>query len=289
MRSCLCFLFCLSLFPVIAQPNTEIYLLDSTPTEDGFSTSNFRNISNNPGYDNQPYFTDNNQLLFAKTRNGQTDIALYNLRTGSTNWQNSTPQGGEYSPRPIPGSGGVAAVRLDTTGLQRLYAFDTASNTDSVLVADLQVAYFTFVGESLLLASVLGDDGLHLVTSNLGTRKTDTLLTNAGRSIHAMPNGATASYTYINEQGNHDIYQFDFKTGESYFVAQLPIGVQDHIWLNETTLLIGSGAKLFSYDLFGNGKWIEVADLSDNGITDISRLAISPNGRHLALVANPQS
>jgi hypothetical protein len=57
--------------------------------------------------------------------------------------------------------------------------------------------------------------------------------------------------------------------------------------VNETTLLIGSGARLYLYDLYGDGAWKEVADLSEYKIGNITRLAISPDGTKLAVVALP--
>jgi hypothetical protein len=82
-----------------------------------------------------------------------------------------------------------------------------------------------------------------------------------------------------------DVYQLDISTLESFFVSQLPIGIQDHIWLDESTLLIGSLDKLFLLDLFGNGDWKLVADLSKYNIKNITRLAVNPDGSKLAMVA----
>ena len=84
------------------------------------------------------------------------------------------------------------------------------------------------------------------------------------------------------------IFQLDLESFESFFVAQLPIGIQDHIWLDESTLLIGSRDKLFLLDLFGNGDWKQIADLSEYQIKEITRLAISPDGTKLAIVAEPK-
>ena len=78
------------------------------------------------------------------------------------------------------------------------------------------------------------------------------------------------------------------ETRESFFVTQLPIGIQDHIWLDDSKLLCGSGERLYLYDLFGKGSWEEVADLSAYNIKDITRLALSPNGKRLAVVAEPK-
>ena len=93
------------------------------------------------------------------------------------------------------------------------------------------------------------------------------------------------SYTSVNDEGNMDVYQLDISTLESFFVSQLPVGIQDHIWLDESTLLIGSLDKLFLLDLFGNGEWKLVADLSKYNIKDITRLAVNPDGSKLAMVA----
>jgi hypothetical protein len=100
-----------------------------------------------------------------------------------------------------------------------------------------------------------------------------------------MTDGKSMSYTAINEEGNWDVFQFEPSTGESFFVVQLPVGVQDHVWLDDTSILIGSGSKLFLYDPFREDKWLEVADLSSSGLENITRIAISPDRKHLALVA----
>ncbi|MEM7186438.1 MAG: steroid delta-isomerase, partial [Bacteroidota bacterium] len=83
---------------VLAQPATEVYLMDLTVSEEKISVGNFENISQNPGYDNQPSFDGENRLLYASTRDGQTDILQYNLEDRSKKWFNKTTSGGEYSP-----------------------------------------------------------------------------------------------------------------------------------------------------------------------------------------------
>ncbi|MEM7186209.1 MAG: hypothetical protein AAF466_06080, partial [Bacteroidota bacterium] len=193
------------------------------------------------------------------------------------------------SPTFIPDTYQVAAVRLDTNGLHRLYSYDIASGESYILIDDLQVAYFSFRNNETLLATVLSNGQLDLVLSNLKKGVTDTLLLDAGRSIHKVPDTEMMSYTAANEDGNMDIYQLDPTTGESFFVAQLPVGIQDHIWLSDSKLLCGSGDQLFLYDLFGNGDWKLAVDLSEHNIRDITRLSRSDKGTKLAIVAVPDS
>ncbi len=271
---------------LLAQPNTEIYLMDLEYSESEFSITNFKNLSNNKGYDSQPSFYDNEFILYARTNEKATDIAKYHLKTNSYNWVHYSTLGGEYSPLRIPNSTNISAVRLDTTGLQRLYNYNSETKTSSLLIENLQVAYYSFYDSNTILSSVLSDNKLDLVLSNLSKKTNDTLVLNVGRSIHKVPSTKeTMSYTSVNEEGNLDVFQLDLKSLDSFFVTQLPIGIQDHIWLDETTLLIGSRDKLFLLDLFGNGDWKLVADLSEYQIKDITRLAISPDGKRLALVA----
>ncbi len=285
-RALLLFLY-LSYTIAFAQPNTEVYLMDLSYSEKAFSVSNFRNISNDPGYDNQPSFQSNNLVIFAGNNGGQTDIAQYNIRFDRKFWYHQGSASSQYSPQRIPNSDHVLSVHLDTTGRQRLYHHHLTSGEYKEAHPDIQLAYFAMYDENMLLGSVLGEDGLDLVVTNLQTKQVDTLAHNAGRSFHRIPGSKNMSYTYMNEEGNHDIYQLDMNSFESFFVAQLPIGVQDHTWLNDAILLIGSGPRLYFYDLFGDGVWKEVADLSPYKIDNVTRLALSPDKTKLVLVAEP--
>lgn len=111
----------------MAQPNTDIFLFDLNTKNDSFHLSNFKNISDNDGYNNQPSFMDNNTILYAGTRNGQTDIVQYNIKSGSKTWLCAT-EGGEYSPLKIPNQHAISAIRLDLDGKQRLYRYDLKNN-----------------------------------------------------------------------------------------------------------------------------------------------------------------
>ena len=274
---------------VFAQPNTEVYLMDINQSDNSLWISSFKNVSNNNGYDNQPSFDGNDRLYYAGTRNGQTDIVQYDITKHLKKWFNVLTSGSEYSPKLIPETYMVAAVRLDTSGLQRLYLYQNASGTSSLFV-DLAVAYFNFYDNQTVLASVLSSGQLDLVLSDLRKNSHDTIALNVGRSIHKVPGKEAMSYAVVNDEKNYEIFEIDMDGKyEGHFVCELPIGVQDFTHINETQFLIGSGDKLYLYDLFGSGDWMEVADLSAYRIKDITRLAISPDGTKLALVAEPVS
>lgn len=99
------FLICSLLVSALgwAQTDTEVYLFDLKVNNGKPTLSNPKNISNNPGYDNQPSFWDDDSILFASTRQDQTDILQFNVNEGSTSsWLTYTTAGSEYSPFASP-------------------------------------------------------------------------------------------------------------------------------------------------------------------------------------------
>ena len=157
-----------------SQTDVDVFVMDFTLDDQVMNISGLKNISNNPGYNSQPFFTNNKQLLYAGTQNGQTDIVMYDLTTNTSNVVNTTTPGGEYSPKQIPGSKDIAAVRLDPNGLQRLYSYnqtDIPRGASRMLLDTLEVAYFAFFDSSRIVASILGTNQLNLVVANLKTKQ----------------------------------------------------------------------------------------------------------------------
>ena len=267
-----------------AQNNTEVYVFDISPSYEGLELLNVRNISNNEGYDNQPSFISNERLVFAGNNNGQTDISEYNFTTNLRTWINNPTEGSEYSPQKFPLSQDMAAVRFDKDGRQRLYRYDSKTGNSSEIINDLQVAYFAFYDHYKMLATVLDREEMDLVTIDLQTKKVDTLFKGAGRSIQKIPKTDYMSYSLINNEEKLDLYIMDMSTKESFFVCEIPKDVQDFVWLNDTQILIGKGSKLYIYDTLGEAEWKKVASLEEFGIKNISRMAVSPDGKKLALV-----
>ena len=68
-----------------AQTGSDIYLFHFRLDDENFYISNAKNITNSPGYDNQPFFTlDGDDILYASDDGfGQTDIFKYSLKSHS--------------------------------------------------------------------------------------------------------------------------------------------------------------------------------------------------------------
>lgn len=277
-------------FPVLAQnpANTEIFLFDISKENQEIRIENGENISQNPGYDNQPSFYSRDTLIFSKIRKNQTDIAGVSLKEFSSFWINNSGIGSEYSPQRIPGTMDVAAVRLDTTGLQLLYKYDWKTGESSVLVPGLKVGYFSFLNNDQILTAVLNDTTMDLILYDLEKDTSKILVNNVGRSIHKVPGIHSMSYTVVNEQKNLDLYILDLdgEEAKSYFLVTLPKGTQDYAWLDENRILLGNGSKIFLYDILGISEWTSIADLSDYQLQNITRIAVNSDVTKLALAAD---
>ena len=280
-------LFC---FPVLGQndANTEVFLFNINKENQKIIIENGENISQNLGYDNQPSFYSGDTLIFSKTRKNQTDITGISLKDSNSFWINNSNFGSEYSPQRIPGTMDIAAVRLDTTGLQLLYKYNWKTGESSVLVPQLKVGYFAFLNKDRLLAAVLNDTAMDLMLYDLGKETSKLLVNNVGRSIHKVPGIHSMSYTVVNENKNLDLYILDLKGEEpkSYFLVALPIGIQDYAWLDENRILLGAGSKLFIYDILGESEWTVIADLSEYQLENITRVAVNTDATKLALAAD---
>ena len=102
-----------------------------------------------------------------------------------------------------------------------------------------------------------------------------------GRSLHRIPNTKQLSFIQQKE-GKNVLSSYDTTTQLIQSLLTLPEGVQDVAWLASGTLIFGQGNTLFQWDPTtsrGIHAWKKL-----EGINNISRLALSPNGKLLALV-----
>jgi hypothetical protein len=275
--------------PLFAQvsTNNEIFLFDVISENNELRLENGNNISQNPGYDNQPSFYSEEVLIYARTFEGQTEIAAYNLETQKEERITRTGVGSEYSPSRIPETENVAAVRLDTTGLQRLYRYEWETGESRLIHPELKIGYFAFFTEDKVLITVLAGAGMELIFLDLKEQRKKKIVSGAGRSLHKIPGTESMSYTAVNNQNEIDLYLLDNIDGEpeSFFLTALPQGVQDYVWLDKNRILAGKDNRLFLYDMLGESEWLQVADLSDYGLKNITRLSVNSAGNKLALSA----
>lgn len=277
-------LFALVFITTILAQNTEVYLFDISNSKGELSLTNQRNISNNKGYDNQPSFYNDNILTFVSTRNGQTDIAKYNIRDNSVSFLNDTPNGGEYSPLKIPQTKALSAVRLDNDGKQRLYSYDFKTGESKELVNDLVVAYYTWYDESTIVAAVIEESGLNLYVIDVETGKSRRDALNVGRSFHKIPNSKLVSFIQKNDN-KWTLKSLNPITSETRTIIEMPNKTEDICWLIDGSIIIPMGNTVYKFNPKKDTTFTVLANLEDDNLQKITRIATNEIGTMLALVS----
>src|SRR5690349_23137595 len=101
-------------------PSTDIYLLPLQVTGMGIHVGTPVNITNRPGYDNQPSFTpDSRAILFTSVRaDAQSDIYRYDMAMKATTRVTSTPES-EYSATVYGDGTRFSVIRVERDSTQR--------------------------------------------------------------------------------------------------------------------------------------------------------------------------
>ncbi|QBA64472.1 PD40 domain-containing protein [Muriicola soli] len=277
------FIFCLATTSVLAQANSEVFLLTLEKIGDKIQLGPPKNISNNSGYDNQPSFYNDNLVLFSSTRNGQTDIAAYAANKDSVFWKTNTSGGSEYSPLKIPGSKNFSAIRLDEDGKQLLYEYTWKTGRSRVVLEDLKVGYHLWFNEDILVNSVLVEDRMDLIVSNLKDHSNYTFQRNVGRSLQKIPN--TRLVSFISKE-NEDwvLKSVNPVSGATEVITSLPRGVQDICWLPDGSVLAGQNNQLLRYNP-KKMNWEVIASFPEGEMANITRLATNAISGLLLMVA----
>ncbi|MEM9897250.1 MAG: steroid delta-isomerase, partial [Bacteroidota bacterium] len=267
-------------FSYCQAPETDIFLFELEITDDSIILNEPTNISANEGYDNQPSFTrDSQSVLYARTINDQTDIANYSIASGKTKLVSNTTFGSEYSPLQMPKSSSISSIRLDTSGLQRLYQYSQVGEHE-ILVEDFKIGYHVWINQNRLAAFVLGDPPT-LQVFDLENRSNETIATNIGRALHYTP--GSNSISFVDKSAlPWKIMLHDLATNSKRYLTNSLENTEDFCWLDSKQLLMGQDSILWIWE--ESDGWKKVADLSHFGINNITRLAVSPNQKFLALV-----
>jgi Tol biopolymer transport system component len=269
-------------------PNTDIYLASIEPSTDG----NIRvgaptNVSNHPGYDNQPFFVDGGgSLLLTSMRDGrQTDIYQYDIASQSLKRLTNTDTS-EYSPTPAPG-GRVSVIRVESDGTQRLWAFPAGGGELSLVSKDTKpVGYHAWADDHTLVLFVLGEPAT-LQIADVTSGKADLFAQRPGRCIARTPEGKISFVQKGPAKEPWQIMELDVDARKATPISETLQGREDYAWLPDGRLLMASGSTIFIWGKDNRVKvWQEVADLSSAGIGNITRIAVSPDGKRLAFVAD---
>ncbi|MDH5597895.1 MAG: hypothetical protein OEY34_02160 [Cyclobacteriaceae bacterium] len=267
-----------------AQPSTEVYLLDVIKRDSLLYIENPRNISNNFGYDNQPYFLPDGTSLFYSSQIGeQTDIIQYDLRSGQKTIITSSA-GSEYSPALMPDQNHISTVILEKSGMQLLWKYNLNGTNEKILVPGLKIGYYTWLNSHLVASFVLGDV-VTLQITDINTYQSKVIFKNIGRSLHTIPGSEILSFVDKNDPNEWIIKSYDWKKGTIDTIIALPEGCEDYTWTSDGSIIVGQYNQLFIYNPKSDTTWKTISiDSRINLGGAISRLAINNEKDKIAIV-----
>ncbi len=301
-------LIALAFFQAAAQaprPDTEIFLARLSIQGAKLQVGVPENVTNNPGYDNQPFFAPGNMsMLFSSARGGetQTDIYRYDFATRTISRVTDTPES-EYSPTVTPDGRHLSVVRVEADSTQRLWRFPLnpggragqalRDDAAELVLRDVKpVGYHAWADDRTVAVYVLGSPAT-LQLADTDTGKSEVIARDIGRSLQRIPGRNTISFVGREPAGQPGaapaltIREFDPKTRQvTVLVKAVPGATEaDCAWTPDGMLLMAQGGALYGWRR-GDAAWTRVADLEALGLRGVTRLAVSPKGDRIAFVAN---
>jgi len=273
------------LVPQTPPPPTEVYLATLSTSGNTVKIGTPVNISNSPEYDNQPSFlADAAAILFTSRRDGkQTDIYRYDMKAKQVTQLTHTTEN-EYSPLLTPDKKTFSTVRGDK---QELWRFNLDGTSPQLAYAHTGlIGYHVWIDDHRLAVFVLGANGapatLQLVDTT--TKAAEVIEPNIGQSLLIRPGHRTVSFISRPAGAPPVIKELDPATKKTKVITEALADSQYLTWLPDGRMLMASGSKISLWREGATG-WSVVGDFSAAGLTTISRLAASPDGKWLAIVA----
>jgi dipeptidyl aminopeptidase/acylaminoacyl peptidase len=269
-------------------PGTDIYELSFDGRLDSLSAVAPVAVVRERGYENQPFYTPDGAaiLLTANLDGKQTDIYEFDRKTRQVRRLTATTEG-EYSATVTPDGKGFSVIRVEADSTQRLWRFDRNGTNPRLVLTEIRpVGYHTWIDDDQLALFVLGKPAT-LQHARVSTGKTVVIAQNIGRSLHTIPNTRAVSFVHRESAQAVWVKQFDPATGAITPLVQLQQGNNegDVTWTPDGTLLMSAGTKVYAWRR-GDKDWREVYDVAAHKLGAVTRLAVAPDGRSIALVVN---
>ena len=288
-----------------APPTTDIWIAPITRQGDSLTIGAPRNVTSRPGYDNQPAFTtDSKALLFTSVReDAQADIYRYDLTSRATTRVTTTAES-EYSATITPDRAHMSVIRVERDSTQRLWRFPLRGGEPSlVLEAVKPVGYHAWVDDTTVALFVLGQPA----TLRVANPRTGAVLvadSGIGRALQKLPGREAVSYA---KRADSTTWQLrvlrtstDCRTVAcSTAVAELRGAGEYHVWLSDGSLLavtrVGAEAPRLMrlVPRASSTPPLRVTFMptgigpATSSLRNVSRLAVSPDERWVAIVADP--
>jgi hypothetical protein len=284
-----CILFCMMHSLLAAQlPQTQVFYLPMkhNKKKGSFSFGELQRISKKKGYNNQPSFTPDNKsilyITFIDTTN--TDIVRYDLKSKNMTQVTSTPEN-EYSPIVTPDGEYISCVRGSAQQLWK-YKLDGSGKPQQVIKNFDSIGYYCWINPYTIISFVLPPP-FTLYAHSLENDTNIAFALNIGRSLQPLKNENTAFYVQKRDSVTWYINALQLNAADPpqfYTIGRTLDGEEDFAMMDDGTILMFSGKKLYKWNIVKDKNWKFVHDFESAPVDGFYRIAIAPNQKALAIV-----
>jgi hypothetical protein len=182
-------------------------------------------------------------------------------------------------------------IRVEADSTQRLWSFRLDGSDPRLVFETIKpVGYHVWVDSTTVAMFLLGKPNALVLADTRGGH-VDTLARDVGRSLVRLPNGSGFSFLQHMSDSSWVLTAVDVRgSGRDRRAVPMPLvrmpaGADYVAWLAPAVAITGSGEKLLIWrGAQKSATWSELVDLTRR-LRRISRLALSPDHRWLAIVA----
>lgn len=262
-------------------PNTNIYSLELKSNEQKVLVSNLTLLTNFniEGYNNQPHFINDDELLITSNyeSSGLTDILHLDLEKHQVTRITKTEES-EYSPTVMSNGYDFSVIRQELDDTQPVpqvlwsYPMDRSSFGNALPLNFTNIGYHAWLSEDKVALYLVGSPS-ELILFDLQKNSSTHIGRNVGRCLKVDKKG-NLLFTQNNESGT-EIRSFDPYLGRSKKIANMIEGHQDFDILPNGHLITGQGSTLMTFQPFVSSDWQDLEDFSALGVGKITRISSS--------------
>ncbi|MEM7492912.1 MAG: hypothetical protein AAF296_05980 [Pseudomonadota bacterium] len=274
--------------PQPAFPETEIFLFDYDAASPDDALSEGRNVTNRPGYDNQPFFTKESEtFLYSRDDGQQTDVWEYTIGT-DTHTQITATDKSEFSPTPSTDNQSIWMVFERNRSIWHLDrdSADAPSWLLETAGVDEPVGYFAYndkTGDVLFWSRY----GFNVALTHADKQGYHFI---SGHAVPATPYviPGTDHFSFVHRQTNEQVWikAFDPETKAVRPLTPIVGSNANYAWTPDGSILQIEDAKVYKWREDSDG-WAKIADLKALGLKSANRIAVSPDNKRVAIVGLP--
>jgi len=281
--------------PIVASPDnpdTDIFIAPVDFTDGAPAIGDFQNATHRKGYDNQPYFLAGEAAFYyvAEGESGKTDIRLFDIARSASQGVTATADGSEYSPKEAP-MGGLSYIQENPAGdVTRVHHRAPGSDEGAAVVDFAPLGYYAWLDKGAALGVYYRSEPGSLYRVDVASGETMLLHGKISRTLQSNSDGSALWFSeLLDDEGALGAVRYDAGGGALTPLFTLPAGATDFFVVPSADrgargFLSGSGSELF-WRSAADADWTVIADMGPLGANAISRIAVSDDGKWIAVVA----